>query len=1286
MYPVIQKTTAKAPADRYPDVISLAEAFRQAATPAAAITEPDDYATAVDLPAEALSTMLPGMAVLDERTTALGLLEIENPYKGLRAFQEADAGDFFGREALVARLLERLDEAEDNNRFLAVVGPSGSGKSSVVRAGLIPALRDGALPGSDKWFMIQMIPGGHPFEELEAALLRVAVNPPETLLTQLKEDERGLIRAVKRVLPGEEDSELLLVVDQFEELFTLAGDDTRTLFLDSLLAASLDPRSRIRVVITLRADFYDRPLNVPSFGELFRKRNEAVLPLTAEELSRAIIKPAARVDVMPEPGLVEAIVSDVGEQPGALPLLQYALTELFDRREELVLTRAAYQDSGGVLGALSRRAEDLFTGLDETQQEAARQMFLRLVTLGEGTEDTRRRVGRSELAAGDAVDAVIQVYGEARLLTFDRDPISREPTLEVAHEAITTVWARFHTWLAESRHDIRQQRLLTTTAVEWEQADKDPSYLLRGTRLEQFADWADGASLALTQHERNFLETSLKQQAQEQETEHERQIRELDLAQQAAQSQRRAAHQLRYLVAGLVVFLTVAVVLTVLAFGERDNALHQAEVNHSLVLARNSQDALEGGDTDLALLLARESIGIDNPPEEAIRALREVAFGIGTRAILRQQGNSVEALAISPNTRWALSGSCAEIGPDDNCVHGELILWNIETLLGHPLEGHMDWVDSVAFSPDGQTAFSASRDNTIFLWDIATGEIIRHFEGHLNGVNAVVFSPDGSIALSGGGCGARDDENVCTVGEMFLWDVETGEIIHRLEDHTGGVNTVTFSADGLVAVSGSDDTTLIIWDLDPESESFGEPIRTIEGHTSAVNTVVINPTTGAIISGGDDLVLRQWDMNTGEEISYSFIITQPQELAVSADGRTILMAGDWELRMLDGEIQQIVQLLYDHSPTYIRSAAMSQDGRLALSGGEDGTLRLWNMKNDTQLRQFTSEGWRGGGHIHGDYLFSVSWEGWVEFKNLETGDLIGRFAGHPNWTTGAILIPPDEDKLLVISSNWGGGADGHLWLVYDIATGEEILRVEDEAEYNDYASQVSHDGRLFLSGTMQWVTGESGDGEAIIFDLATGEKHCILQDTEDVSGVDFNADDTQVLTSSFVNHNVTLWDVETCREIRRYEHNYALWWVKFAPNNTYIVGTDDGNALIQVDIDTGEIVQRFLGHRDYPWRLAISPDGRHLVSGDLAGTIILWDIKTGKEVRRFAHDAAIGDVRFNLDGQTISSHDHAGTIRQWPVTELPLHDIIDWIEDNRYLRNFTCEERELYRIKPLCEQ
>jgi serine/threonine protein kinase/DNA-binding XRE family transcriptional regulator len=675
---IIQCATAKRPEDRYPDALSLIRAYQRAIASSAVASAPSHVLpTEVSVGQSVRSSFgVPPSAAPAEaeekRDTALASPAPDTPYKGLRAFRESDAADFFGRQLFIHRLLERMAEESPFGRFLAIVGPSGSGKSSLVRAGLVPALRSGALLGSEQWFIVELFPGAYPLEELEAALLRIAVNPPESMLRQFREDERGLARMVKRVLPADDTTELVLVIDQFEELFTLTEDEiVRAHVLRSLRAAVDDPRSRVRVIVTLRADFYDRPLLYDDVGQLLQERTEVVLPLSAVEAEQAIVGPAARVGVALEPGLAAEIVHDVGEQPGALPLLQYALTELFERRADHLLTREAYQASGGVRGALARRAEELYDQLDAAGHEATRQLFLRLVALSDGAEETRRRVRRSELesvvrgplsvAAADgqlttdhgrrAMDNVIDLYGRYRLLTFDRDPITREPTVEVAHEALIRAWSRLRAWLDTSRDNLQIQRRLATAAAEWGGSGHDPSFLAAGARLEQFAALAQAGTIALNADERLFLEASLAERDRQAREEQERQTRELAQAQalaeeqrqraevahgaavaaeRAAVAQRTAARRLRMLVGALALFLLAAAALSVYALQQRGQAQasadeaerqrRQAELNFTRSEAQRlaaEADVLSqaGGSAELVALLALRSLRLQYTPQ-----------------------------------------------------------------------------------------------------------------------------------------------------------------------------------------------------------------------------------------------------------------------------------------------------------------------------------------------------------------------------------------------------------------------------------------------------------------------------------------------------------------------------------------------------------------------------------------------------------------------------------------------------------------------------------------------
>ncbi len=463
-----------------------------------------------------------------------GRAEPANPFKGLHAFSEADSGMFFGRDRLLATILRRLSE---HQRLVALVGASGSGKSSVLHAGLLPALRKGSIEGSNDWLIATMVPGARPFTELEAALLRSTLDAPESLAALLDHPEEGVLRAGLRLLP-DPSARLVVVIDQFEELFTLAeSKDETDRFVRNLEVALQDPHSRILVVLALRADFYDRPLAYPYFAGLLGDGVVNTAPLTPDELEAAAEKPAAAAGVELEPALLVRLLTDVAGERGALPLFQYTLTELFDRRVGGLLTMEAYDEMGGVRGAVSRRAEGLFEALDTHERAACQQLFLRLVTISDTGAWSRRRVPASEVStiAVDVIDlqTVIDRYGAYRLLTFDRDQVTGSPTVEVAHEALLHEWGRLRTWIEKGREDLRRHSRLLVALGEWKGSGEKVDYLLSGERLVDYEHWADQSSLRLTSGERRFLDASIEHREELRLAEEMRAERETKLGRQA---------------------------------------------------------------------------------------------------------------------------------------------------------------------------------------------------------------------------------------------------------------------------------------------------------------------------------------------------------------------------------------------------------------------------------------------------------------------------------------------------------------------------------------------------------------------------------------------------------------------------------------------------------------------------------------------------------------------------------------------------------------------------------
>jgi basic membrane lipoprotein Med (substrate-binding protein (PBP1-ABC) superfamily)/DNA-binding SARP family transcriptional activator len=436
-----------------------------------------------------------------------------NPYKGLRPFTEEDRGDFFGRDELVRELLDALKDP--NLELLALVGPSGSGKSSVLHAGLLPVLRTEGLvsPWLAGATIVTVLPGSDPVAACAAALAGAAGREPPAA----PRGTRWLLDLLDQ-LPGL--APLVLVLDQFEEVFTLVPEgDEQHRIVEGLERALRERPRELRLVVALRADHFDRPLTHTGFGRRLVAGTVGVLPLTPEQLEAAASGPARRARLTIEPGLLAELLRDVTDQPGGLPLFQYALTVLTERRRDSTLTLDGYRALGGIHGAVSRRADELYERLPAPEQAVARQVFLRLVHAGDRGADQRRRVPARELTAlaldPVATQTVLDRFGRARLLSFDREPGTGAATIEFAHDALLVAWGRLRGWIDESRADLQRRSALSIAVDEWRAADEDPDYLLVGARLERYETWAASTPLRLTSGEQRFLKRSAERRDRE---------------------------------------------------------------------------------------------------------------------------------------------------------------------------------------------------------------------------------------------------------------------------------------------------------------------------------------------------------------------------------------------------------------------------------------------------------------------------------------------------------------------------------------------------------------------------------------------------------------------------------------------------------------------------------------------------------------------------------------------------------------------------------------------------
>jgi len=1207
-------------------------------------------------------------------------IEAVNPYKGLRPFEEADVEDFFGRDALVRKLIERLEtpttlktsnrtRETEPFRFLAVVGPSGSGKSSVVKAGLLPALRRGFLPGSARWVISQMTPGNNPMAQLENELLSISARQVKNFSSSLRASPQGLANLVPEILP-DLNTEALLVIDQFEEVFTSPiSEKERTLFLDSLRTAVSTPESRLRVIITLRADFYDRPLMYAGFGALLQKRTEVVLPLTANELTQAIFAPAERVGIAVERGLAIEIAGEVVDQPGGLPLLQYALTELFERRDGHIMTRQAYHALGGVLGALTRRADEVFQALTEPQQTAAKTLFMRLVTLGEGAEDTRRRVLRAELETlSPEIGRVIEIFGKARLLSYDRDPATRTPTVEVAHEALIREWKVLREWLNENRETIRIQMHLTHAAQDWDMQGRDAGDLYRGARFAQAREWAETHSTEINQLERAFLAASIEQLERETaELEGQRQ-RELETARklaetekQRAEEQARAASRLRArgrFLAGLL-GLTVVLLFGVGWFGyqailqrreadtqrqaaEQQRGLAEQNFLHSEQLRLSAQansNLLSGIDLDTAPLLALAALKMGYLPEADQTLQRAMTYVYPTH-ILTGHAGTVSAVAISPNGQVAATTSGTTT-----------FLWELTS--GQQLRTFSVpdvSMSSLAFSPDGRWLAASGDDLLVHVWEVATGVETLQLSGHTDYIWSVAWSPDGRQLASVG-----LDQTV------QLWEIARGASLLVIEMPTAA-SSLAFSPNGGQILVAGDDHIARLYDA-----SGGELLRGFFGHRAVVISVAFSHSGQYILTCSDDKTARIWETATGSLLT-QLVGHQDSvyDVDFTSDDRYVVTAGyDRQAILWDRESGVIMQRFIGHQGS-LYGIDLSANDRWLLTGSVDGTARLWPTQLDSQPRAFrhrspvlsisvSADGKRlGVGTTGGNaYLWDT-----------ESGRELFRLAGH-EYPIESVALSPDGKYLATAGDDY----TLRLWLT---ETGKQV-RNFDEFSASIWAVRFAPDGKTLAA---------AGDGGLSLWSTFGGSALHQL-DTENIYyTASFSPDGKYLLAGGA--SGLALFDTQTGELVKTIEKSVAGSYFASAisPDGRYAVL--GGGELLLLEFPSLNVVKTLAGHTGAVLSAAFSPDGARLLTSSEDGTARLWDLSSGETLRVISSLQALANsAAFSPDGQQIYVGGADNVVWKWDV---------DYQELITYAcsvlkRDLTPDERQKYSVPltaPVC--
>ena len=1144
------------------------------------------------------------------------------PYKGLEPFQSEDAEWFFGRNELIAELGVRLSEAA----FLAVIGPSGSGKSSALRAGLLPAVWTGKVPGDGRWTTIAMTPGKQPLEELATRVgMESGVAAGSLVDDWRSEPERvrlGLRQALARAPAG---ARMLLVVDQFEEVFTLCSDETeRRAFIRAICTPRSHPDSQTSVVLGVRADFYPRCAEYPELLEAIRDRQVLVGPMTTAELREAIVGPATRGGLVLEPGLVERMLLDVGQEPGSLPLLSHALFATWQRRQGRVLTLAGYEEAGGVRRAIARTAESIFGLLDPAQQDIAKDVFVRLTALGEGTEDTRRRVRLAELVAGrdaKAIQAVLDWLAAARLLTLGDD------TVEVAHEALIREWPTLRRWLTEDREGLRIHRRLTEAVSDWETLGRDPSLLYKGLQLGIARDWAAQRQESLNDAERAFLTAS-----------DDRERDELAAA-------RRRNRRLSALSAVLVLALMAAVWQTNTARQQRD-----------LAMARQlaAEATFNSGQQPLSLLLSLQSL-ITASTNEGLEVLQQGLLH-PSRNVLTLVGHSilVNGLAYSPDGRTIVTA-----GED-----GTVRRWETATgkAIGQPLTSHTGALGGVALSPDGKTIASAGSDGTVRLWGAASGKPIGQplIDG-AGPVLSVAFSPDGSTIASAGYGGVR------------RWETATGKAIGSpLTGHNGNILSVAFSPDGKTIASAGSDGTVRLWGA-ASGKPMGQPLT---GHTDAIRSVAFSPDGSTIASAGDDGTVRRWETATGKAIGEPLIShTGPvYGVAFSPDGKTIA-AGSDDVRLWETATgKPLGQPLSGH-PGSVGRLAFSPDGKTIAAAGQNGTVQLWDMAIGEPIGQpLTADkpmgqlpmgqlpmGQLPNGVLgvafspDGKTIASAGLDG-VRLRNAATG----KDTDHSLYSHGDVAVAFSPDGKTIASA----GMDGTVQL-WETATGKPVGQpLGSPGEVRAVA--FSPDGKTIASASHEGVR---------LWETATGKPVGQPLGGQPADGVAFSPDGKTIASAS--HEAVRLWETATGKSIGQplTGHIHVALGVAFSPKGDIIVSAGEDGTMRLWDAATGKIVgHALMGHIGSVFGVAFSPDGKTIASAGEDGTVRLWEVSTRKPIGQplTGHTGIVFGVAFSPDGKTIAS---AGeVVRLWPG------NMQTWVQSacTQAGRNLTRSEWNLY--------
>ncbi|NUK78006.1 helix-turn-helix domain-containing protein [Streptomyces lunaelactis] len=1144
----------------------------------------------------------------------------ECPYRGLPAFTPRDSGWFFGRERATAALVERVFERIGSGPLM-LVAPSGAGKSSLLNAGLVPALRrsDGfPMPGADGWPVVTFTPTAHPLAELLDCTAKVLGSDLGLTARELQDRPDTLLEAVRGLIDdtsaGAGDRQPppirpVLIVDQFEELFTLCSDvDERRAFVQVLSAVATsrpaagghDPAV---VVLGVRADFTGSCLELPELAPVFTDGLFVLPPMSVAELRESITRPAELAGVGLEPGLVQLVLRDAGlrDDPGtgapgtvpdltpsgALPLVSHALMATWQRREGATLTVAGYEHTGGIQGAIARTAENVFARLYPAEQRTIRRVLVRLVHVADGTGPTRRRMSRTDLmeqlADADGAAAALDTFVRARLITMDSD------TVEITHEALLHAWPRLHGWIHADRAGLLIHQQLAHVAAEWEREGRDSSLLYRGTRLDTVRSWADeldGRS-RLGPQEEAFLQAS--------------QAEEDSRGKQA----RRQVRLRQRMLATLVVLLVLALTAGGLAYQQRAGALDQERVARSRALAVQST-SLAAGQPEASMLLAEEAYRTEATTEARGALLSAQSQPFSAR--LGGHSGPVNAVAFAPGNRSLATAS------SDGTVTLRRVA-DRRTIATFTVPGR---VRSVAVSPDGRTLAATSTDGPVRLWDTGDHGAQAVLPASTTGARAVAFDPRGRTLATA----AAD-------GTIHLWaTTRNHRAVGSLTGHAGRINALAYASDGRTLVSAGSDRTVRLWDA-----VGARPLAVLRGHTDEVLGAAFAPDGRTIATGGVDRTVRVWDVAvrrvTATLTGHSDDINS---VAYTPDGTTVVSGGgDGTTRLWDVRSGRLTATLAGHTD-YVLGVAVDSSGTVLATAGFDQSVVLWDLRGPVLTSRPFTEIWQAAYSPDGKLLATADADHTVRLWDAARRRVLATLTGHRE-TVFSVAFAPDGRTLA------SAGSDGTIRL-WDVA-GRRPLATLTGQSGEVFSVAFAPDGRTLASA--------GADRTIRLWDVAARRALATLTGHTDFANDVAFSPDGRTLASAGDDLTVRLWDVAARRPLATLTgHTGAVRGVAFSPDGRTIASSGNDGTVRLWDARRHSFVAALTGHTGSARGIGFSPDGRTLASSGNDRTVRLWDV-AGRRLwaALTGHTNAVWGIDFSPDGRTVASSSNDGTVRLW---------------------------------------